>query len=121
DAGAAARPSQDGPGPRPSGEARTGAVPAGDRPAGPALARPRLRRRHHGQGAGRNRRAARAPHPRRASPPLRRELPPATGAGIYRAAAKGLLIFAPTVPTVLPMKLGKPFTTTWVPSACKPA
>ncbi|HEY6235709.1 MAG TPA: M28 family peptidase, partial [Candidatus Elarobacter sp.] len=59
--------------------------------ARPAAARPRLRRRHDGQGAGRDRRAARAPHPRGAAPPLRRELPPAARARVSRAAAAGLL------------------------------
>ena len=61
-------------------------------PLGRPLARARLRRRHHGQGAGRDRRAARAPHSRRAAPPFRRELPPAARARIYRAAAAGFLI-----------------------------
>ena len=66
-----------GPGPRQSGP--HGAVPRqpGDRSARPAAARPRLWRRHHGQGAGRDRRAARPPHPGGAPQTLRRELPPA--------------------------------------------
>ena len=81
----------DGPRPRPAGPPRPAARPAANRSARPAVARARLWRRRHREGAGRDRRAARAPHPRRAAPPLRRELPPAARTRIYRAAAAGLL------------------------------
>ena len=80
-----------GPAQRPARAGWAGARAAGDRSARPAVARPRLRRRHHREGAGRNRRAARAPHSRRIAPPLRRDLPPAARARIYRAAAARLL------------------------------
>ena len=76
---------------RPARPARSAARPAGHRPARPAAARARLRRRHHGQGAGRDRRAARAAHSRGAAPALRRELPSAARARIYRAAAARFL------------------------------
>src|SRR5215813_2717385 len=75
----------------PRGGLRAAARPTGDRPARPALARARLWRRHHGQGAGRDRRAARAAHSGRIAPALRRELPPAARARLHRAAAAGFL------------------------------
>ena len=61
-----------GPGPGQSRPHRAGACQPGHRSARPAAARARLWRRRHGEGAGRNRRAARAPHPRRVAQALRR-------------------------------------------------
>src|SRR5262249_50261706 len=45
----------------------------------------------HGQGAGRDRRAAREAHSGRIAPALRRELPSAARARLHRAAAAGFL------------------------------
>ena len=70
------------------------------RSARPAAARPRLRRRHHGAGAGRNRRAARPPHHRGIAQALRRHGPPAGGARLHRAAVEGVSV--PRHPEVRP-------------------
>src|SRR5207245_11400177 len=82
-------------GPRSEWPARSAWLAAratGHRSIGPAAAWARLWRRHDGQGARRDRRAARASHSRRIAAALRRELPSPARAGLYRAAAAGFLI-----------------------------
>ena len=82
-----------GPGPRPARPQRPRARAAGYRSARPAAARPRIWRRRHREGAGRDRCATRAPHPGRTAQALRREHPPAARTRLHRAAAEGFLIF----------------------------
>ena len=65
-----------------------------NRSARPADARPRIWRRCHREGAGRDRRPARAPHPGRTAQALRRERPAAARARLHRAPAEGFLIVA---------------------------
>jgi TolB-like protein len=71
--------------------ARPAARAAGHRSAWPSAARARIRRRLHGEGAGRDRRPARTPHHRGVAPPLRRRAASAGGARLHRAALEGLL------------------------------
>ena len=60
---------------------------AGYRSAGAADARPRIQRRRHREGAGRDRRPARAPDPEGTAQALRRKLSPADRARLHRAPA----------------------------------
>jgi hypothetical protein len=76
---------------RPQRPARPAARAAGHRSAWPSAARARIRRRLHGEGAGRDRRPARTPHHRGVAPPLRRRAASAGGARLHRAALEGLL------------------------------
>ncbi len=81
---------------RPAGRSRQPRRPSAERrqpvrSARPAVARPRIRRRLHGENSRRDGRAARPPHPRRTAPPSRRSLAPAARARLHRAAAEGLL------------------------------
>ncbi len=62
------------------------------RSARTSVARPRVQRRLTREDSGRDRRAARAPHPRGAAPPLLRSAAAAARARLSRAVVEGLLI-----------------------------
>ena len=97
-AGAIHAAAADGAGPR-ADRPRRPAWPiarrSGYRSARPAAARPRLRRRLHRAGAGRDRRAAGAAHHRGIAQALRRHGPPPGRARLHRAAVEGLLNVIP--------------------------
>ena len=79
---------------RPRQSRRPPAGRAARRSAWASVARPRVRRRLHGEDSRRDRRAARAPHSGRTAPPSCRSGASADRARLHRAAAEGLLSLA---------------------------